>query len=462
MGRLFGTDGIRAVAGEYPLDPSTLFKLGRALVRLGLRRVVIGRDTRASGVWIQRVLERAIRAEGGEPDLVGVISTPGVSFLSRSQPFDAGLVVSASHNPYHDNGIKIFSHEGLKLSDRKEDEIEQLLAEDSEVYRMPASTFTDWESELSTFEESQISRYVEFLKQVSGRSLSPLRVVIDCANGAGFHIGPRVFTELGAEVVPMNVSPDGHNINLLSGALHPQFLMRRTSEARASLGIALDGDCDRVILSDEEGCLVDGDHMLLMLGRYFKQRGLLNSGCVVTTVMANMGLEIALGNHGLRMVRTKVGDRYVLEEMLRSGHFLGGEQSGHVIIRQHTVAGDGILTALVIARMLLEEGKPLSEFRKQLKKFPQVILAVQVREKRDFLTIESIASRIREVERRLGDKGRVLVRYSGTEPLVRIMVEGENEEEITRYAEAIGESFRAELGGEPAISRTSRGNADTR
>ncbi|RPI27806.1 MAG: phosphoglucosamine mutase [Acidobacteria bacterium] len=446
MGRLFGTDGIRAVAGEYPLDPSTLFKLGLALVRLGLQKIVIGRDTRASGVWIERVLERAIRAEGGLPDLVGVISTPGVSFLSCSQPFDAGLVVSASHNPYHDNGIKIFSHDGTKLSDQKEDEIELTLMDDTEIYRMPAETFQDWEDELRDFEDAQVSRYVESLKSAPGRALSGLKVVLDCANGAAFHVAPRVFSELGAEVIPINLTPDGHNINLNCGALHPEAMMRETRERGASFGVAFDGDCDRAIFSDQEGCLVDGDHVLFMLARYFKQRGSLQSECVVTTVMANIGLEIALRQIGLSMVRTKVGDRYVLEEMLRSGHSLGGEQSGHVIIRQHAVTGDGLLTALKISEMLLEEGRPLSEFRKELRKFPQVLLGLRVREKKDFSAIESIASQIREAEDRLRDRGRVLVRYSGTEPLIRIMVEGENQEEITRCAEAIAASFREELG----------------
>ncbi|RPJ63037.1 MAG: phosphoglucosamine mutase, partial [Acidobacteria bacterium] len=384
MGRLFGTDGVRAVAGEYPLDPSTVFKLGLALVRLGMGKILIGRDTRASGVWIERVLERAIRAQGGEPDLVGVVSTPGVSFLSCTQPFEAGLVVSASHNPYTDNGIKIFSHDGTKISDEKEDEIERLLAEDSETYRMPAETFQNWEQELTRFEEPQICRYVESLKAVPERAFDGLRVVVDCANGAAFHIAPRVFSQLGAEVFPMSVQPDGHNINRGCGALHPEAMMSETRNRRASFGVAFDGDCDRAILSDEEGCLVDGDHLLFILGQQLKKSGRLQTDGVVTTVMANIGLEIGLRRAGLSMVRTKVGDRYVLEEMLRSGHSLGGEQSGHIIIRPHAVTGDGILTALKIAELLLEEGKPLSQLRKELQKFPQVLLNLRVREKRDF------------------------------------------------------------------------------
>ncbi|MFB3903107.1 MAG: phosphoglucosamine mutase [Acidobacteriota bacterium] len=446
MGRLFGTDGVRAIAGEYPLDPSTVFKLGRALVRLGLKKILIGRDTRASGVWIARILEQAIRARGGEPDLVGVISTPGVSFLACTQPFEAGVVVSASHNPYTDNGIKIFSHDGTKISDDQEDEIERLLAEDSETCRISPETFQHWEENLAGFEEAQIRRYVESLEAVPGRRLDGLRVVVDCANGAAFHIAPRVFKELGAEVISMNVQPDGHNINRDCGALHPKAMMKETSRRRASFGVALDGDCDRAILSDEQGSLVDGDHLLFILGQQLRKRGLLQTDCVVTTVMANIGLEIGLRRIGLNMIRTKVGDRYVLEEMMRSGHSLGGEQSGHIIIRPHAVTGDGVLTALKVAELLLEEGKPLSELRRQLHKFPQVLLNLRIREKRNFTTIESICSAIRTAEERLRDRGRVVVRYSGTEPLVRIMIEGEDHAEITGYAETIAARFREELG----------------
>ena len=448
MARLFGTDGVRAVAGEYPLDPSTVFKLGLALVRLGRRKILIGRDTRASGVWIERILERAIRAEGGEPDLVGVITTPGVSFLACTQPFEAGVVVSASHNPYTDNGIKIFSHDGTKISDEEEHEIERLLGHDAETYRVPAETFQNWEEELTRFEESQICRYIESLKAVPGRRLDGLRVVIDCANGAAFHIAPRVFRELGADVVTMNAQPDGHNINRDCGALHPGAMMKEAKKQRASFGLALDGDCDRAILSDEEGSLVDGDHILFILGQQLRKRGLLQTDCIVTTVMANIGLEIGLRRAGLNMVRTRVGDRYVLEEMLRSGHSLGGEQSGHIIIRPHAVTGDGILTALKVAEILLEEEKPLSELRKQLQKFPQILLNLRVREKKDFAKIESITAAIQTVEERLQDSGRVVVRYSGTEPLVRIMIEGEDQQEITAYAEAIAARFREELGSD--------------
>jgi phosphoglucosamine mutase len=448
MGRLFGTDGVRAVAGEYPLDPSSVFKLGLALVKLGMRKILIGRDTRASSVWIERILERAIRSEGGEPDRVGVISTPGVSFLACTQPFEAGVVVSASHNPYTDNGIKIFSHDGTKISDDKEDKIERVLAQNCDIHRIPPETFENWEGELTRFEEAQIWRYIESLKTVPGRRLDGLRVVLDCANGAAFHIAPRVFRELGANVSAINVQPDGYNINRDCGALHPDAMMRETRKQRASFGVAFDGDCDRAILSDEEGSLVDGDHLLFILGQQLRKRGLLQTDCVVTTVMANIGLEIGLRRAGLSMVRTRVGDRYVLEEMLRYGHSLGGEQSGHIIIRPHAMTGDGILTALKLAQILIEEGRPLSELRKQLQKFPQVLLNLRVKEKRDFANIQSISASIRAAEQRLEDRGRVVVRYSGTEPLVRIMIEGEDQQEIAAYAEEIAARFREELGTE--------------
>jgi phosphoglucosamine mutase len=458
MGKLFGTDGIRAVAGEYPLDPSTLFKLGLCLVRLGMKRILIGRDTRASGVWIQRILERAIRAEGGDPDLVGVMTSPGVSFLTRTLPFDAGVVISASHNPYHDNGVKIFSHAGIKICDAREEEIEGLLTANQETYAMPPGVFSGWQEELCDFEEIRVREYVDDLKQAAGGSLQGFRVVIDCANGAAFHIAPRVLKELGAEVVSLNIAPDGHNINHDCGALHPNRMAKAVVDVKAHFGIALDGDSDRAIMSDEEGNLVDGDHMLLILGDYMRRRGRLATTCIVTTVMANIGLEVALREHGLRMVRTKVGDRFVLEAMLQGGHSLGGEQSGHIIVHEHAVTGDGILTGLKIAQVLREEGRKLSELRRTLSKFPQILLNLKVREKRDFSQIATIAEKIEEVEKRLGDRGRVLVRYSGTEPLVRIMVEGERHDEIVSQAEAIAARFRAELGASavPAAGQPDR------
>jgi phosphoglucosamine mutase len=447
MGKLFGTDGIRAVAGEYPLDPSTIFKLGLALVRLGMKRVVIGRDTRASGVWIQRVLERAILAEGGEVDLVGVITTPGVSFLSSSQPFDAGIMISASHNPYQDNGIKVFSHEGIKLTDASENRVEEMLDQDQASYTFPPDTFGGWEAELTDFEEAQVDSYARFLPRTAGAtSLEGLKVVLDCANGAAFHIAPRVFKELGANVEAINVQPEGHNINEACGALYPSEIRRLTVKLQADLGVAFDGDSDRAIFSDEQGNLIDGDHVLLVLARYLKRQGQMPSDSVVTTIMANLGLELALREEGLNMIRTKVGDRYVLEEMLRGNHPLGGEQSGHVIIREQAVAGDGILTALNIARIIKEEGKGLGALSGPLRKLPQILLNLPVRERKDFSSINSITSEIRAVEEGLKDRGRIIVRYSGTEPLVRIMVEGEKQEEIAAYAEAIAARFREELG----------------
>jgi len=446
MGKLFGTDGIRAVAGEYPLDPSTVFKIGRAIVELGKRNVVIGRDTRASGVWIERVLERAVGSAGGQVTNVGVVTTPGVSFLCRSSGFDAGVVISASHNPYQDNGIKVFANTGMKLSDEEESAIERSVLSDPSSYAMDASTWDDWREELAHCDEAFIHRYVEFLCAIPGRRLDGLRVVLDCANGASFRIAPETFRRLGAEVIALNTDPDGHNINEKCGALHPALMAARARDEKASLGIAFDGDSDRAILSDEDGRVVDGDHILLILARYLRKRGELPTGCVVTTVMANLGLEVALRKSGLGMVRTPVGDRWVLDEMLRGNHDLGGEQSGHVIIRQHAVAGDGILTALKIAQVLCEENLPLSRLSEDLTKYPQVLLNLRVREKKDFTQVEPIQSEIRAVENKMKDRGRVLIRYSGTEPLVRIMLEGENQAEINEYAQVIAARFREELG----------------
>jgi phosphoglucosamine mutase len=469
MGRLFGTDGIRAAAGEYPLDPPTVRRLGRAVAQLGKKRVLIGRDTRASGLWIELLLQEAIQAAGGETTLAGVITTPGVSCLCRAAAvhegsdadapserprktdrtpgFEAGIMISASHNPYYDNGIKIFSESGLKLSDEEENEIEALLSDPGGLQGEQIQTPVVDSRLLCWFDNCLISNYVGFLKGVLGEArLSPLRIAVDCANGSTFHIAPRVFEELGAEVEPVFTGPDGCNINLNCGALHPEHMAAATLRARADLGVAFDGDGDRAILADEQGQIVDGDHMLLMLGRYLRRHNRIAGGCVVTTVMANMGLEVALRREGLRMVRTKVGDRFVLEEMLKGNHPVGGEQSGHIIIREHSVAGDGILTALKIAQIVLEEGRPLSELRKGLDKLPQVLLNVRVREKRDFGEIESIRREIERVEQALNECGRVLVRYSGTEPLVRIMVEGENAQEIQGYAEAITARFREEMG----------------
>jgi phosphoglucosamine mutase len=447
MRELFGTDGVRGIAGEYPLDLSTLYKLGKAVVRSGKRSILIGRDTRASGLWIENVLQQAIVWQGGMVTLADVITTPGVAILSRDVPFDAGIVISASHNPYQDNGIKIFSSNGIKLTDEEEEWIEEEVAGDSNSDPLPLVAKDRSQEEIITFNRELVGRYIEFLRSVSSVGvLKSLKIVLDCAHGAAFHIAPQVFRELGAEVVVLNAEPNGRNINLDCGAVYPQGMAQAVVDSQASLGVAFDGDCDRAIFCDAKGNLLDGDYTLFILARFFQRRGELESGCVVSTVMANKGLEVALKKERIRMLRTQVGDRYVLGEMLRGDHALGGEQSGHVIMRANSLVGDGILSALKMSQILLEEGGSLTDLARGFEKFPQILINVRVREKRDYSKIAEIQKEIEAASKNLGERGRVVIRYSGTEPLVRIMLEGEKETEIKKYAETIAARFQEKLG----------------
>ena len=447
MRELFGTDGVRGIAGEYPLDLSTLYKLGKAVVRSGKRSILIGRDTRASGLWIENVLQQAIVWQGGMVTLADVITTPGVAILSRDVPFDAGIVISASHNPYQDNGIKIFSSSGIKLTDEEEEWIEEEVAGDSNSDPLPLVAKDRSQEEIITFNRELVGRYIDFLCRVSAVGvLKSLKIVLDCAHGAAYHIAPQVFRELGAEVVVLNAEPNGRNINLDCGAVYPQGMAQAVVDSQASLGVAFDGDCDRAIFCDAKGNILDGDHTLFILARFFQQRGQLESGCVVSTVMANKGLEIALKKERIRMLRTQVGDRYVLGEMLRGNHALGGEQSGHLIMRANSLVGDGILSALKISQILLEEGGSLDDLARGFEKFPQILINVRVRKKRDYSKIAEIQKEIEAASKNLGERGRVVIRYSGTEPLVRIMLEGEKETEIKKYAETIAARFQEKLG----------------
>lgn len=447
MRELFGTDGVRGIAGEYPLDLSTLYKLGKAVVRSGKRSILIGRDTRASGLWIENVLQQAIVWQGGMVTLADVITTPGVAILSRDVPFDAGIVISASHNPYQDNGIKIFSSSGIKLTDEEEEWIEEEVAGDSNSDPLPLVAKDRSQEEIITFNRELVGRYIDFLRRVSSVGvLKSLKIVLDCAHGAAYHIAPQVFRELGAEVVVLNAEPNGRNINLDCGAVYPQGMAQAVVDSQASLGVAFDGDCDRAIFCDAKGNILDGDYTLFILARFFQQRGQLESGCVVSTVMANKGLEIALKKERIRMLRTQVGDRYVLGEMLRGNHALGGEQSGHLIMRANSLVGDGILSALKISQILLEEGGSLDDLARGFKKFPQILINVRVRKKRDYSKIAEIQKEIEAASKNLGERGRVVIRYSGTEPLVRIMLEGEKETEIKKYAETIAARFQEKLG----------------
>ncbi|MCH8015354.1 MAG: phosphoglucosamine mutase [Acidobacteria bacterium] len=447
MRELFGTDGVRGIAGEYPLDLSTLYKLGKAVVRSGKRSILIGRDTRASGLWIENVLQQAIVWQGGMVTLADVITTPGVAILSRDVPFDAGIVISASHNPYQDNGIKIFSSSGIKLTDEEEEWIEEEVAGDSNSDPLPLVAKDRSQEEIITFNRELVGRYIDFLRRVSSVGvLKSLKIVLDCAHGAAYHIAPQVFRELGAEVVVLNAEPNGRNINLDCGAVYPQGMAQAVVDSQASLGVAFDGDCDRAIFCDAKGNILDGDYTLFILARFFQQRGQLESGCVVSTVMANKGLEVALKKERIRMLRTQVGDRYVLGEMLRGNHALGGEQSGHLIMRANSLVGDGILSALKMSQILLEEGGSLDDLARGFEKFPQILINVRVRKKRDYSKIAEIQKEIEAASKNLGERGRVVIRYSGTEPLVRIMLEGEKETEIKKYAETIAARFQEKLG----------------
>ncbi len=448
MGKLFGTDGVRGRAGEYPLDPSTVFRLGRALVQSGRLSALIGRDTRWSGLWIERVLQESIQAEGGEARLAGVITTPGVSYLTSKSGVDVGIVISASHNPAGDNGIKLFSSRGQKLSDEEQGEIESRVLADPAPQTVPFQPDAPDVGQLLHFDRDLVRQYVQFLGNDAGGSLEGLQVVLDCAHGAGFHVAPRVFRDLGAELQVLNDTPDGDNINLQCGAVAPMGLSAEVVRRQACLGCALDGDGDRAILSDDRGRILDGDAVLYILARYLRRRKGVGSGRIVTTVMANLGLERALKREGLEVVRTPVGDRFVLEEMLRGGHSLGGEPAGHILCPELGIAGDGIMVAVRISQIVRAEKTSLAEMARGLKRVPQVVHNQRVEKKVDFASVPEIQGEINRVQKKL-KRGRVLIRYSGTEPVVRIMLEGDDQVELDSLASQLGLVFRQHLGSEP-------------
>ncbi|MBI2822247.1 MAG: phosphoglucosamine mutase [Acidobacteria bacterium] len=450
MSKLFGTDGIRGVAGEYPLDEKTVFRVGVALGEF-LRdagqqpRVVIGRDTRASGVWVESTVIDGLAASGVPADAAEVFTTAGVSFLTRTRHYGAGVVVSASHNPYRDNGIKIFAENGMKISDDAEEQIEARLLQ---CAAMPPGLYDSGRSieRMLAVNESFTLAYQDFLCGAAGGGGGRLKIVVDCANGAAFRVGPGTLGSLGHDALAIHDQPDGTNINVRSGALHPEVVCRRVTEVGADLGVAFDGDADRAIFSDENGRVVDGDHVLYILARHFKEQGKLPGSRIVTTSMANLGLEIALRELGIGVERTRVGDRYVLERMLKLGLNLGGEQSGHILLLGRSVAGDGILTAVELVNVLQASGKTLSELASPLRKFPQVLLSVSVARKPDFSGVPAIREVIDRVAAQLGSEGRVVVRYSGTEPVARVMIEGRRQETIHTFAQQIASVIQNELG----------------
>jgi phosphoglucosamine mutase len=441
--QLFGTDGIRGVAGVYPLDKKTVHAVGRALghhLPAGPKHIVLGQDTRESSDWIARTLAQGLRDSGAEVEGAGVITTPGIAYLTHSKEFAAGVVISASHNSWEDNGIKVFGPDGYKLADQTELEIEQ------EIFALLAAESSSTSPFPPLAPSMQLhAAYVQWLARPfagAGR----LKVVIDCAHGAASDIAPEVLKLCGMDAEFLHNSPNGRNINENCGALHPEVVARQVVARKADLGVCFDGDADRALFADHRGVVVNGDAVMLLLARQLKQRGELANDTVVATAMSNMGLEIALKELGITMLRAPVGDKYVLDEMKKSGAVIGGEQSGHIILSREATTGDGLLTALRVIEIVAGSAKPLADLVAGLKVFPQVIKNVRVREKEPLSLIPAIWKRIEEAERDLNGSGRVVVRYSGTEALARVMIEAESKEKMERHANAIAEAIQTALG----------------
>lgn len=446
MGEFFGTDGIRGVAGQFPLDAPTIERIGYSLameLRARLDRsplIIIGRDTRESGEWIEAAIVRGIHTAQAEARSAGVITTPGVAYLTRTLKADAGVVISASHNPYQDNGIKVFAPSGQKLDDATEQAIERDLKAD------PAS-FPPMSSAVIKPDESLKEKYFDFLREEIGAELDlrKQRIVVDCASGASYEIAPLLFASLGALVTAINIEPDGRNINLDCGSLHPERLQEVVLKAEADLGIAFDGDADRALFVDDRGQLVDGDQVLFVMAEYLAARNKLAGRRVVATVMSNLGLELALQQRDIKLARTQVGDKYVLEELLTGGGSIGGEQSGHIIFPEISLAGDGMITALEVVRVMAESGKSLSELTRGFTHYPQVIINVRVARKPPLESIAPIKAAVAALEEQLDGKGRLLLRYSGTENLARVMIEGQDEATIRKQAEELARIIKDNL-----------------
>ena len=449
MGKLFGTDGVRGVANIEPMTVETATQLGRGISHIfksepRRHKIVVGKDTRLSGYMIENAFTAGICSMGVDVLLVGPLPTPGIAFITSSMRADAGVVISASHNPFQDNGIKFFSRDGFKLPDELEMEIENLVFGGSIDSLRPTASEVGKAFRI----DDAAGRYIVFLKNTFPKDLTldGLKIVLDCANGAAYRVAPAVFEELGADLIMFGVEPDGENINLNCGSLYPEVISKAVKENKADLGIALDGDADRVIFVDENGELVDGDHIMAICAVEMMRDGKLNRNTLVTTVMSNMGLDVAVKNIGGNLVKTAVGDRYVVEEMLRSGYNLGGEQSGHIIFLDYNTTGDGIISALQILAIMKRQNKKLSELAEIMVTFPQVLLNVKVKQKKEIDNVPEIASKVKKIEKKLGDRGRVLVRFSGTEPILRVMLEGEDHTEISAMAEEIADCVKKNLG----------------
>ena len=446
---LFGTDGIRGVANVDPMTGEMAMQLGRAIAHVfkevkGKHRIVVGKDTRLSGYMLETALASGICSMGADVMLVGPLPTPGIAFITTSMRANAGVVISASHNPYYDNGIKIFSQDGFKLPDEMEHRIEELILSNHLNSLRPTASEVGKAHRI----DDAVGRYVVFLKNTfpNDLTLDGLRIVLDCAHGAAYRVAPTVFEELGAEVIPVGVEPNGENINANCGALYPEMASRVVLEKGADFGMALDGDGDRIVFVDRHGKQVDGDHILAICGLQLLSEEKLKKGTLVTTVMSNIGLDRAVKKSGGKVVRTQVGDRYVVEEMVRGGYNLGGEQSGHTIFLDYNTTCDGILTALQVLAIMKRKDRQLDELAKVMEPLPQVLYNVEVKEKKDLSEFPEIDGRIKKIENSLGDSGRVLIRYSGTEPLLRIMIEGEDETKLHRFAQELVELVKKHLG----------------
>ncbi len=451
--KIFGTDGIRGTANRFPMTADIAMRVGQAMGHLlkeqkgkkaNERLALIGKDTRISGYMIEQALSSGFNSMGVRVNLTGPLPTPGIGFLARNMRADAGIVISASHNTYGDNGIKIFGADGFKIADSMEREVERLVfCEDLNAF------LTDPHDIGRTRRiDDAAGRYIVYVKNTFplNQSLDGLRIVLDCANGAAYNVAPAIFQELGAEVIVLSNQPNGFNINDKSGALHPQKTAEAVMQYRADLGISLDGDADRVIMVDEKGRIVNGDHILALSAIHMARKSRLPDKTVVATEMSNIGLDICLRDHGIRVVRTDVGDKNVVEEMRQHGYTLGGEQSGHVICLDHSTTGDGCIAALNVLSVMLEENKKLSELNDVMKDVPQVLINIRISDRVPLHEIPGYSEKLKSIEKDLADSGRIFVRYSGTEPLVRVLVEGMNKNKIAKYADELSEFLRTKLG----------------
>lgn len=450
--KLFGTDGVRGLVNSWPMTPEIALQLGQAAALVfrkhsparGALKIIIGKDTRLSGYMIEQALAAGICSMGGDVYLVGPLPTPGIAFLTAGMRADAGVVISGSHNSFEDNGIKFFCHRGFKLPDEVELEMENLVFSGEIDKKRPEGKAVGKAHRI----DDAIGRYIVYLKNTfpADLTLDGFKIVLDCAHGAGYKVAPAVLEELGAEVIRLGTAPNGENINLQCGSLHPKGMQEKVRELGADLGIALDGDADRVIFCDEKGEVIDGDRILFMTALFMKEAQTLKKNTLVATIMSNMGLEVALRDIGVSLIRTAVGDRYVVEEMRKQGFNLGGEQSGHIVLLDYSTTGDGMLAALQVLAHMRRKEKKLSELASQMDIFPQELINVRVREKPELMTLAPVAKAVQHAEEILNRQGRVVLRYSGTESLARVMVEGRQPTEVKNLAQEIAHAVKSAIG----------------